>query len=59
MKNYPLNGTDYQAYINKLIIFEYVLLIDWEYKLIFTDSFEIIYIEQKHLKTKNYDKNNN
>ena len=47
MKNYPLNGTDYQAYINKLIIFEYVLLIYWEYKLTFTDSFEIIFIQLK------------
>ena len=47
MNNYPLNGTDYQAYINKLIIFEYVLLIDWEYKLTFTDSFEIIFIQLK------------
>ena len=42
MKNYPLNGTDYQAYIKKLIIFDYVLLIDSQYKLTFTDRFEII-----------------
>lgn len=32
----------YQAYINKLIIFEYILLIDWHFQLTYTDSFEII-----------------
>lgn len=42
MKNYPLNGIGYQGYINKLIIFEHILLIDWQCILTFTNSFEII-----------------
>jgi len=42
MKNYPLNSIGYQAYVNKLIIFDYILLIDWHFQLTYTDSFEII-----------------
>ena len=32
----------YQAYFNKLIIFEYILLISWQYKLRYTNKFKNI-----------------